>query len=130
MSGDFRIALRREAGELQAHVTGSNTRANTFGYWRAIAEALEAQRAGLLLLVDELEGPPLDAADWRALVAEFGPLLGRLRVAHVKPRGLDTVEHCMLSAIGSGLEAQVFADVHSAALWLRYGQQRDSSGDR
>ena len=70
------------------------------------------------------------AEDWRALVAEFGPRLGRLRVAHVKPRGLDTVEHCMLSAIGSGLEAQVFADAHSAALWLRYGQQREPSGDR
>lgn len=36
----------------------------------------------------------------------------------------------MLSAIGSGLEAQVFADAHSAALWLRYGQQREPSGDR
>lgn len=125
MAADMRITLRREAGELHAHVSGPNTRENTFGYWGAIADALEAQRAGLLLLVDELDGPPLDAEDWRELVAEFGPRLGRLRVAHVKPRGLDTVEHCMLSAIGSGLEAQVFADVHSAALWLRYGQQDD-----
>jgi len=125
MNAGFQLALRREAGELQAHVTGANTRANTFGYWQAIAEALAAQPAGLLLLVDELEGPPLPIEDWRALVAELGPRLGRLRVAHVKPRGLGTVEHCMLSAIGSGLEAQVFADVLAAGLWLRYGQAPD-----
>lgn len=125
----FRITLRREAGELQAYVGGANTRENTFGYWRAITEALEAQPAGLLMLVDELEGPPLEADDWRALVAEFGPRLGRLRVAHVKPRGLGTVEHCMLSAIGSGLEAQVFADVHVAGLWLRYGHSAAAGND-
>lgn len=128
MDGEVRIALRREAGELQAHVTGPNTRENTFGYWRVIAEALQAQPAGLLLLVDELDGPPLAAEDWRALVAEFGPRLGRLRVAHVKPRGLGTVEHCMLSAIGSGLEAQVFADVRAASLWLRYGRRSEAPG--
>lgn len=122
----FRITLRREAGELQAHVVGPNTRENTFGYWQAITEALQSQPVGLLLLIDELEGPPLDAEDWRALVAEFGPRLGQLRVAHVKPRGLGTVEHCMLSAIGSGLEAQVFADVHAAGLWLRYGTSADA----
>ena len=126
---DFHITLRREAGELQAHVTGPNTRENTFGYWQAISEALQAQPLGLLLLVDELEGPSLEAEDWRALVVEFGPRLGRLRVAHVKPRGLGTVEHCMLSAIGSGLEAQVFADVHAAGLWLRYGHSSGAVND-
>ncbi len=121
--GEVRIAVRRVGGELQVHVTGPNTRENTFGYWRAIVEALDAQPARFLLLIDEMEGPPLQASDWKALVAEFGPHLGRLRVAHVKPHGLDTVEHCMLSAIDSGLEAQVFADVHAAGLWLRYGSQ-------
>ena len=129
MAADMRITLRREAGELHAHVSGPNTRENTFGYWQAISEALQAQPVGLLLLVDELEGPSLEAEDWRALVVEFGPRLGRLRVAHVKPRGLDTVEHCMLSAIGSGLEAQVFADVHTAGLWLRYGHSAGAVND-
>lgn len=125
MDQDFRIALRREAGELQVHVSGPNTRENTFGYWRAICDAVEQHRVERLLLVDELEGPSIDAADWRALVAEIGPRLGRMRVAHIKPRGVDTVEHCVLSAIGSGLEAQVFADAHLGALWLRYGQQQE-----
>ncbi len=121
MDGDLSLALRRQGEELQVRVAGPNTRGNTFGYWRAIAEAIEARPAGLLLLVDELVGPALPAQDWRELVAEIGPRLGRLRVAHVKPRGVDTVEHCMLSALDSGLEAQVFADVRAASLWLRYG---------
>ena len=121
MDGDLSLALRRQGEELQVRVAGPNTRGNTFGYWRAIAEAIEARPAGLLLLVDELVGPALPAQDWRELVAEIGPRLGRLRVAHVKPRGVDTVEYCMLSALDSGLEAQVFADVRAASLWLRYG---------
>ena len=118
---DFHLELRHEAvGRLYAHVSGAATLANTLAYWRAIAAELEAHPAQQLLLVDELAGPPLSAADWAMLVADVGPRLGQLRIAHVKPRGLDTVEYCVLSAMASGLEAQVFVDEHLASVWLRY----------
>ena len=121
MSDDFHLDLRREAvGRLHVHVAGAATFANTLAYWRAIADALETQPARHLLLVDELVGPSLSAEDWAALVAEVGPRLGRLRIAHVKPRGLDTVEHCVLSAMAAGLDARVFEDERLASVWLRY----------
>lgn len=121
MDDDFHLELRREAvGRLHAHVEGRATLENTLAYWRAIADAIEAQPARHLLLVDELVGPALTAGDWAALVAEVGPRLGNLRIAHVKPRGLDTVEHCALSAMQAGLEAQVFEDERRASVWLRY----------
>ncbi|WP_262378569.1 hypothetical protein [Luteimonas viscosa] len=124
MDDDVHIELRREAGgRLHAHVSGTTTLANTLAYWRAIADAVEAQPARQLLLVDELTGPPLSAEEWRTLVTEVGPRLGELRIAHVKPRGLDTVEYCVLSAIDAGLQAQVFVDPQSASLWLSYGQE-------
>ncbi|MDH5835112.1 hypothetical protein [Luteimonas kalidii] len=123
MQDDVQIALRREAGSrLHVRVSGRTTLANTLAYWRAIADAIEAQPARELLLVDELTGPPLSAEEWRTLVAEVGPRLGQLRVAHVKPRGLETVEYCVLSAIGAGLQAQVFSDTQRASLWLSYGE--------
>ena len=123
MQDDVQIVLRREAGSrLHARVGGRTTLANTLAYWRAIAEAVEAQPARELLLVDELVGPPLSAGEWRALVDEVGPRLGQLRIAHVKPRGLDTVEYCVLSAIEAGLQAQVFTDPQRASLWLSYGE--------
>jgi hypothetical protein len=110
-----------EAKQLRDGVEGAASFANTLGYWRAIAEALERQPAQELLLVDELVGPPLTAEDWAALVVAVGPRLGNLRIAHVKPHGLEAVEHCVLSAIGAGLMAQVFEDEQRASVWLRYG---------
>jgi len=129
MDGDIEIRLRREAqGRLHAHVTGTTTLANTLAYWRAIADAVESQPARELLLVDELRGPPLQAGQWRVLVDEVGPRLGALRIAHVKPRGLDTVEYCVLMAMESGLQAQVFADRRQASLWLSYGEDPPADG--
>ncbi len=123
MDGEVHTRLRREAGgRLCAHVTGRSTFANTLAYWRAIADALERQPARELLLIDELVGPGLDADQWRRLVGKVGPRLGALRIAHVRPHGLDTVEYCVLQAIDSGLQAQVFSDRKSASLWLSYGE--------
>ncbi|WP_202839621.1 hypothetical protein [Luteimonas saliphila] len=131
MDDDVHMELRREAGgRLHAHVTGTTTLPNTLAYWRAIADAVAAQPARQLLLVDELGGPPLSADEWRTLVAEVGPRLGRLRIAHVKPRGLDTVEYCVLSALDAGLQAQVFVDAQSASLWLSYGEEEGAQLQR
>lgn len=121
MDEAFRVELHREAvGRLYVYVTGPATLENTFAYWREIVAAVRAQPASELLLIDELVGPPLTAEDWSALVAEIGADLANMRIAHVKPRGVDTVEHCVLAAMASGLEAQVFGDEHRASVWLRY----------
>lgn len=129
MDDGVRIRLSREGGgRLHAHVSGSTSLANTLAYWRAIADAVEQKPARELLLVDELEGPPLDAVQWRTLVDEVGPRLGALRIAHVKPRGLDTVEYCVLMAMESGLQAQVFSDLTRASLWLSYGEDAAADG--
>lgn len=123
MDDDVHIKLRREPrGRLHVHVTGTTTLANTMAYWRAIADAVEIRPARELLLVDELKGPALPADQWRVLVEEVGPRLGDLRIAHVKPHGLDTVEYCVLMAMESGLQAQVFSDRRRVSLWLSYGE--------
>jgi hypothetical protein len=122
MQNDLQIEVRRQPQSLlHVHVRGDATFAHTMAYWHAIAEAVEQQPAQSLLLVDELIGPALTAGEWVRLVSEVGPRLGRLRIAHVKPHGLDTVEYCVLSAMGAGLDARVFEDARMASLWLRYG---------
>lgn len=112
---------RQSGGLLYVHVAGTASFASALAYWEAIAAAIEERPAQLLLLIDELRGPAMSEAQWKQLVAEVGPRLGQLRIAHVKPHGLDTVEYCVLSAMGAGLDARVFEDERMANLWLRYG---------
>lgn len=121
-SDDPKIDFSRQSGGLlHVHVTGTASFASALAYWQAIAEAIEARPARMLLLIDELRGPAMTEAEWKRLVADVGPRLGQLRIAHVKPHGLDTVEYCVLSAMGAGLDARVFEDERMANLWLRYG---------
>jgi len=122
MQDDLQIEIRRQPGDiLHVHVRGEGTFANALTYWHAIADAIDMQPAQALLLVDESTGPALTAAEWVRLVGDVGPRLGRVRIAHVKPQGLDTVEYCVLAAMGAGLDARVFEDARMASLWLRYG---------
>src|SRR5690606_21994842 len=110
-----RTRLHRESGgRLTAHVTGSSTFDNTLAYWRTIAEALRAQPARELLLSDELQGPSLDAGQWRTVVDEVGADLANLRIAHVKPHGLGTGACCVRQALESVPEAQAVSDRKSA----------------
>ncbi|KPN17262.1 hypothetical protein AO715_04120 [Xanthomonas sp. Mitacek01] len=119
---DPAIDVSRQAGGLlYVRVRGTASFDNAVAYWNAIADAIEDRPAQLLLLIDELRGPAMSEAQWKQLVAEVGPRLGQLRIAHVKPHGLDTVEYCVLSAMGAGLDARVFEDERMASLWLRYG---------
>jgi hypothetical protein len=50
-----------------------------------------------------------------------GSCLEGIRIAHVKPLGLEQVEHCELFATQAGFEARVFSDERVAGLWLHYG---------
>lgn len=113
--------VRQSGGVLHVHVRGTAGFDSALAYWQAIADAVEAQPARYLLLIDELRGASIPQADWKRLVGIVGPRLGALRIAHVKPHGLDTVEHCVLAAMASGLDARAFDDARMAMLWLRYG---------
>jgi hypothetical protein len=96
-------------------------------YWRAIIAEVEREPARYLMLIDELRGPALTAEDWQALVAVLvGSCLEGVRIAHVKPNGLDQVEYCELSATQAGFEARVFSDERLAALWLHYGSLEEA----
>ena len=120
---DFEVRFTPHPAGLRARVTGEGTLANTVGYCEAIVPRLRAQPVRGLLVVDEMHGPPLGAAQWESLVATMkGRGLERVRIAHAKPLGLQAVEHCEIFAREVGLQARVFADEATADLWLRYGE--------
>lgn len=118
------IAMTREAGTLRVLVQGVASVEATHAYWRAIIEEAARDRPRYLLLVDELQGEALGIGDWCALVDMLSDSgLAAVRIAHVKPHGLDAVEHCEIAARQHGFEARVFVDERAARLWLRYGER-------
>jgi|LSQX01.1.fsa_nt_gb hypothetical protein len=118
----LKIVKSREARTLRVYVRGPASMEATVAYWRAIAEESRRDRPDYVLLVDELRGPALGAAEWQSLVGTLlGSGLESVRIAHVKPHGLDQVEHCELSARQAGFEARVFVNERLARLWLLFG---------
>ncbi len=119
---DLEVQFQPHPAGLRVHVTGANTLANTIAYWTRVLREVRA-RPRAVLLVDELRGPPLSPDDWHVLVgAMAGTALQDVRIAHVKPRGLDTVEFCELHAKDAGFDARVFVHEDEASRWLRYGE--------
>jgi len=111
-----------QVGLLRVEVSGSGSYANTLAYWRAILAAVKEQQPRALLLMDRTTGTPLSAEEWRSLVETMsGTELERLRIAHVKPGGLQQIEFCELYAREAGFTARVFTDESEASIWLRYG---------
>jgi hypothetical protein len=107
---------------LRVEVSGSGTYANTQAYWHSVAAAVKEQRPRGLLLIDKTTGPALSADEWKALVESMaGQGLEDVRIAHVKPGGLERIEHCELYAREAGLTARVFTEESVADLWLRHG---------
>jgi hypothetical protein len=107
---------------LMARVTGASSFEATQGYWQAVVRVVQEREPCFVMLVDELRGPPLSAAEWQALVASLcGQGLEGVRIAHVKPFGLDASEYCEIYALEAGFDARVFVDARTAELWLRYG---------
>lgn len=120
------ITMSREARTLRVGVRGEASMSATLAYWSAIVEESLRDRPDYILLVDELRGPALGEAEWQQLVDMLvGKGLEAVRIAHVKPNGLDAVEYCELSARQRGFEARVFTEERAAALWLRYGERPD-----
>jgi hypothetical protein len=119
----FAIRFEPHRAGWRVHVTGPISLANTIAYWTRIVEEIRADPKPVLL-VDEMQGAPLDAGDWEQLVGAMqGTGLEKVRIAHVKPRGLDAVEYCEIFAREAGFDARVFTDENSAALWLRHGER-------
>lgn len=119
----FLVRFSRRQSQLRAHVIGDSTLENTVAYWRAILAEVQREPADSLLLIDELLGEPLTEAEWFNLVQQVqGHGLERVRIAHVKPQGLQQIEYCEIFACEAGFEAHVFDDEHAAEIWLRYGE--------
>ena len=118
----FVIHMGQHRAGLRITVSGQGTYGNTVAYWRAIAAAVREQRPRSILLIDHTTGPALSAEQWKSLVeAMSGSGLEAVRIAHVKPRGLQQIEYCELYAREAGFVARVFTEESEADLWLRHG---------
>ena len=118
----FEIVFSAHPAGLKARVQGEGSLENTLAYWQAIVAELEARPTPALLLIDETRGDPLPEQDWQQLVeAMKGKGLDQLRIAHVKPLGLQSIEYCELFALEAGMRARVFSNEDEAVTWLRYG---------
>lgn len=119
---DYSLKLIRTGGGLRAEVRGQRTLETTIAYWEVILDHVVHRRPRWVLVLDELRGNELKAAEWKELVeAMAGRGLEGVRIAHVKPFGLDHIEYCEIYAREAGLDARAFADEGVAERWLRYG---------
>lgn len=118
----FDIVFSAHPAGLKARVQGEGSLENTMAYWRAIVSELAKRPAPALLLIDETRGDPLPEQGWQELVESMkGTGLDKLRIAHVKPHGLQSVEYCELFAMEAGMQARVFSSEDEAIMWLRHG---------
>ena len=119
---DYTLKLTRDGDGLWATVTGTRNPANTVAYWEAILAEVLRQRPRWLYVDDRLKGSEIAIGEWFALVdAMKGRGLEGLRIAHVKPAGVNHLEYCEIFAREAGLEARAFSDPGTAERWLRYG---------
>ena len=118
----FEIVFYTRPFGLKARVRGLATFENTVAYWYAIVAELEKRPSAGLLLIDEMTGAALSEEHWRRLVEMMkGGPLEKLRIAHVKPLGLERIEFCEIFALEAGMHARVFTDEAEAVMWLRHG---------
>ena len=121
-TGDNAVTFRPTRTGLRARATGRGTFEATIECWRLIAAEAMARHPRTVLLVDEMHGPPLRPGEWETLVDMMrNQGLEGVRIAHVKPFGLQGVEYCEIFAREAGFDARVFSDETTAELWLRYG---------
>ena len=120
----FHVRFGAHPAGLRAHVTGESNLANTLAYWQAIVAEVRRHRPRGLLVLDEMHGTPLEAAEWKQLVDAIPrEVMGPVRVAHVRPSGLRELEYCEIFAREAGFTARVFQSEHEADVWLRYGER-------
>lgn len=117
------VRFARRDGVLRVEVEGDSSLENTMAYWSAIEDEVRRAPVPAILLIDNLRGQALTADHWRSLVeALAGHGLEGVRIAHVKPRGLQQIEYCEIFAREAGFETRVFDNEVPASLWLRYAE--------
>ena len=110
----YSVRITPHPAGIRVEVGGESNYDNTLAYWRVIIDEVKARQPKGVLLIDELMGKPLSAHQWHDLVA--------MLIAHVKPHGLQLIEHCEIYAQEAGFDARVFEDESVADLWLRHGE--------
>ena len=117
------VRFERRQGALRVEVEGESSLENTMAYWHVIEEEVRRAPVPAILLIDRLRGEALTADHWQRLVDGLaGHGLEHVRIAHVRPRGLQKIEYCELFAREAGFKARVFDDEVPARLWLAYGE--------
>jgi hypothetical protein len=118
------VTVRPTRTGLRAKATGAGTFDAMVECWRTIAAEARSRHPRTVLLIDEMQGPPLRPDEWKTLVDLMrNQGLESVRIAHVKPYGLQGIEYCEIFAHEAGFDARVFSDETTAELWLRYGSQ-------
>ena len=121
----YTLRISPHPAGIRVEVSGESTYDNTVAYWRVIIAEVQARHPKSVLLIDELRGKSLSAEQWQSLVAAIlGHGLESTPIAHVKPHGLQLVEHCEIYAQEAGFDARVFDDESVADLWLRHGERK------
>lgn len=123
----FLLRFGRRGDVLRVEVAGESSFENTIAYWQAIVSEVRRERPRGMMLIDELHGTPLAGAQWRQLVESMrGRGLEGIRIAHVKPQGLQALEYCELHAREVGFDARAFDRERAAEFWLLYGDRDDA----
>ena len=121
----FVLALAERPGYLFAEVTGpQDSLAVSIGFWEALAEETARRGTRKMMVVDRLEGTPLDPEGMARLVMRLvGCGLERVRIAYVQPtpEHVPAMEHGEIFAAEMGFDARVFGDIGHADRWLRHG---------
>lgn len=94
--------------------------------WGRIIREVSRGAPEALLVVADVQGPPLTGAQIEAFVTAMrGCGLEGLRIAYVYPLASDwsRAEAAEILALESGFEARVFADERAAETWLRHGER-------
>jgi hypothetical protein len=118
---DYEVRFSPHPAGLKVNVRGAGTLVNTIAYWQAIVAQLKRRPVRGVLLVDEMQGESLQAQEWHDLVQSMrGTGLDRVRIAHVKPGGLQRIEYCEIYAVEAGIDARVFVNEVEAGVWLRH----------
>ena len=121
----FALLVEERPDYLFAEVTGPQDSLEvSVAFWRQLADEAARRQAGKLMVVDRLEGTPLDPAGMAMLVTRLvGFGLERIRIAYVEPTAehMPAMEHGEIFAQELGFTARVFGDAGHADRWLRYG---------
>lgn len=121
----YTVSITPHPAGIRIEVSGESNIENTIAYWRLIIAEAQARHPKGVLLIDHLRGEPLSAEQWKSLVAATrGQGLESIPIAHVKPHGLQLIEHCEIYAQEAGFDARVFEDESTADLWLRHGEHK------